>query len=249
MNDAKRDPRLRGDVMVVTGGTGALGRVIVNRFAAEGMKIYVPTLSIEKFRSIFDNSMDENAEFSLRKIYALQCDANKEENVRKFIDDVIKKEGRIDYLINTIGGYHLKKNVAEMDTELVDKMMKLNFYSTFYFCRHTLKNMIGNNFGRIIAIGAMPAVELTQGRFAYAISKSNVISLIQTIALECKDNNITANVIVPGIIDTKANRDSMPNADYSKWVKPEEIAGTILNLLSDDAKSYRGNVIKMYGKI
>jgi NAD(P)-dependent dehydrogenase (short-subunit alcohol dehydrogenase family) len=128
-------------------------------------------------------------------------------------------------------------------------MMNLNFYSTFFFCKHSLENMILNNYGRIIAIGAMPAVELSAGKFAYAISKMNVINLIQTIALENKDNNITANAIIPGIIDTPANRKSMPKAEFDKWVKPEEIAETIMNLISDNARSFRGNIIKIYGKI
>jgi NAD(P)-dependent dehydrogenase (short-subunit alcohol dehydrogenase family) len=238
-------------IAIITGGTGGLGRVIVNRFADEGMKIYVPTLSVENFRSIFDNSGNtiNEKEFKLRKIYGLHCNADREEDVKNFINDVLKRENRVDYLVNTVGGYHPKKNVVDMDTELVLKMMKLNFYSTFYFCNQVLRNMINNNYGRIIAIGAMPAVELSTGRFAYSISKSNVINLMQTIALENKDYNITTNVIVPSIIDTKANRESMPNADFNKWVKPEEIANTIIYLLSDDAKSYRGNVIKMYGKV
>ena len=237
-------------IAIITGGTGALGSVIVNRFAEERMKIYVPTLSIENFKSTFDNSQDTGStEFKLRKIYGLHCDAGSEESVKNFIDDVFKREGRIDYLINTVGGYHPKKNIVDMDSELVEKMMKLNFYSAFYFSKYSLKFMVENNYGRIAAIGAIPAVELSSRKFAYSISKSNVINLMETIALENKDKNITANAIIPGIIDTKANRESIPNADYNKWVKPEEIAETILYLLSDNAKSFRGNIIKMYGKI
>ncbi len=243
---------LENKVAVVTGGTGGLGRVIVSLFADKGMKIYVPTLSVENFRNVFDNSNEADTkteEFKLRMIYGLKCDANSEEDVKNFIGDVIRRESKIDFLINTVGGYHPKKNIINMDSELIEKMMALNFYSTFYFCKHSLKNMADNNFGRIVAIGAMPAVELTAGRFAYSISKANVVNLIQTIALENKDNNVTANVIIPGVIDTKANRESMPNADFNKWVRPEEIAETILYLISEDAKSFRGNVIKMYGKI
>jgi NAD(P)-dependent dehydrogenase (short-subunit alcohol dehydrogenase family) len=235
---------------IVTGGTGALGRVIVNSFASEGMKVYVPTRTIDDFRNIFDNSnADDVNEFKLRKIFGLQCDAANEGSVKNFIDDVLKREGRIDYLVNTVGGYHPKKNVADMEMELVDKMFELNFKTTFYFCRNVLKNMLDNNFGRIAAIGAMPAVEISAGRLAYTVSKSAVVKLIQTIAEETKENNITANVIIPSIIDTPANRQSMPKADFSKWVKPEDIAGTILFLLSNEAASFRGNVIKMYGKV
>jgi NAD(P)-dependent dehydrogenase (short-subunit alcohol dehydrogenase family) len=128
-------------------------------------------------------------------------------------------------------------------------MMKLNFKTAFNFSKNVLKSMIDRNYGRIISIAAMPAIEISAGRFAYSVSKSAVINLMRTIAEECKGFNITANCIVPSIINTEANRKSMPNADYDKWVKPEEIAETILYLLSDDAKSFKGNVIKMYGKI
>jgi NAD(P)-dependent dehydrogenase (short-subunit alcohol dehydrogenase family) len=237
-------------IAIVTGGTGALGRVIVSLFADKGMRVYVPVRKVEDFRNMFDTSKSEEAAaFKLRKIYGLQCDAMKEDDVIRFIGDVLKQEKHIDYLINTVGGYHTKKNIVEMDTELVDKMMNLNFKSSFYFCKNVLKSMIENGFGRIVAIGAMPALEITPGKFAYSVSKSNVVNLIQTIAEECKDNDITANVIVPSIIDTPANRASMPNADFSRWVKPEDIAETVLFLLSDTAGSLRGNVVKMYGRV
>ena len=213
------------------------------------MKVYVPSQNIENFREIFDNSetANEGGEFKLRKIYSLQCDATDELNVKEFITDILKHEGRIDFLINTVGGYHSKINIVDMDSELLDKMLELNLKSTFYFCKYVLKSMIENNFGRITAIGAMPAVEITSGKFAYSVSKSGVVNLIKTIAEEIKEYGITANAIIPSIIDTPANRKSMPNGNFNKWVKPEDIAETILFLMSDAAKSFRGNIIKMYG--
>jgi NAD(P)-dependent dehydrogenase (short-subunit alcohol dehydrogenase family) len=238
----------KNKIAIVTGGTGALGKIITDKFADAGMKVYVPSQSIEKFREIFDNSetASEGGEFKLRKIYSLQCDATDEINVKEFITDILKREGRIDFLVNTVGGYHSKINIVDMDSELVDKMLELNFKSTFYFCKHALKSMIEKNFGRITAIGAMPAVEISPGKFAYSISKSNVVNLIQTIAEETKEYDIIANAIIPSIIDTPVNRKSMPNGNFNKWVKPEDIAETILFLLSDAAKSFRGNIIKMY---
>jgi NAD(P)-dependent dehydrogenase (short-subunit alcohol dehydrogenase family) len=238
-------------VAVVTGGTGALGKTIVDLFAEKEMKVYVPSLSIERFREIFDNSAgaELSGEFKLRKIYCLHCDASSEEDVESFINDVLKREGRIDYLVNTVGGYHTKKNIVDMDSALVDKMLTLNFKTAFFFSKNALKSMLEKNFGRIVAIGAMPAVEITAGKFAYSVSKSNVVNLIQTIAEETKENDITANAIIPSTIDTPANRESMKNADFSKWVKPEDIAETVLFMLSDAARSFRGNVIKMYGGV
>lgn len=237
-------------VAIVTGGTGSLGRIIVERFAEEEMKIYVPALSVEKFRDIFDNSAKAGEEeFKLRKIYCLHCDVVNEKEVQEFVSDVLKGEGKIDFLVNTVGGYHSRKDIVDMDSSLIDRMIELNFKSTFYFCKYILKSMIEKNFGRITAIGAMPAIEVSPGKLAYSISKSGVVNLIQTIAEEAKENDITANVIIPSIIDTPANRASMPKGSFDKWVKPEDIAETILFLLSEPAKSFRGNAIRMYGGI
>ena len=225
-----------------------MGRVIVNLFAERGMKIYVPVRSIEEFKKVFDNSIspNENETFKLRKIYALQCDAENETDIKSFIDDVVKREGRIDYLVNTVGGYHSKKSIIDMDYGFVEHMINLNFKSAFCFCRYALEYMLKNNYGRITAIGAIPALTTSPGKFAYSVSKSAVVNLIQTVAEEYKDNNIKANVIIPSTIDTEANRKSMPDADYNRWVKPENIAETILFSFSESAKSFRGNIIKMY---
>ncbi len=238
-------------IAVVTGGTGELGRIIVERLAREEIKVYVPARSVEKFGEIFDSSKMPGGEegFKLRRIYCLHCDSAREDDVRDFVGDVLKQEGKIDYLVNTVGGYHAKKDIVNMESSLVENMLELNFKSTFYFCKYVLKSMIDRNFGRITAMGAMPAIEISSGKLAYSVSKSAVVNLIQTIAEETKGNDIAANVIIPSIIDTPANRKSMPGGDFSKWVKPEDVAETILFLLSDAAKSFRGSLIKMYGAI
>jgi 3alpha(or 20beta)-hydroxysteroid dehydrogenase len=104
-------------IAIVTGGTGGLGRVVTEIFAENGMKVYLPVRSIEQFRELFDNSKSEKeTKFKLRKIYALQCDAEIEAEGISFISDVLKQENRVDYLINTVGGYHKKENVVDMDS-------------------------------------------------------------------------------------------------------------------------------------
>jgi NAD(P)-dependent dehydrogenase (short-subunit alcohol dehydrogenase family) len=236
-------------IAIVTGGTEALGRVIVKKIVEAGMKVYLPVQSIEHFKTVFDNSGEKEEGFSLRKIYALPCNASNEFEAKGFVEDTIKLAGRVDYLINTIGGYHPKRMVADTDSELLNKQLKLNFFSTFYFTHASLKNMVVNNYGRIVSIGAKPAMETTAGKFAYSFTKSGVVNLMQTIAEELKEYNITTAAIIPSVIDTPANRESMQNQDFTKWVTPEEIAETIMFLLSDSAKGLRGNVIKMYGRV
>ena len=239
----------KNKVAVVTGGTGGLGRVVVSKFADAGMKVYVPTRDEKEFQQIFDSSADGAEAFRLRMIFGLVCDAFDEAQVREFIGDVLVREGRIDYLVNTVGGFHPKKNIADMDTELLQNQLRFNFLSTWYFTRNALNPMIKNNYGRIASIAAKPALETTPGKFAYSVSKAGIINLMQTIAEECKGNNIRTAAIVPSIIDTPANRQSMPDADPSHWVSPEEIGETIMYLFSDSAKSLRGSVIKMYGGV
>jgi NAD(P)-dependent dehydrogenase (short-subunit alcohol dehydrogenase family) len=103
--------------------------------------------------------------------------------------------------------------------------------------------------GRIISMAAMAALSPTAGRGAYAIAKRGVVTLTETIAEEVKGSGITANAIAPGIILTPANRASMPSADTSRWVTPEEIAALVLYLCSEDARSVSGNVLKVYGGV
>ncbi len=235
-------------VAIVTGGTGALGRVIVNHFAVMGMKVYVPVRSMTEFMRVFEQSAE--TEFKgLPKRYGVPCDASNETEVREFCENVVKQEKRIDFLVNTVGGYHPKKMIMDTDKELIDNQLLLNFYTTFYFTKHSLSFFKANNFGRVVSVGAKPAIETTAGKFAYSFSKAGVINLMQTLAEEHKEDNITFNAIIPSVIDTPANRESMQNQDFSKWVSPQEIAETCLFLLGDGAKSFRGNVIKMYGKV
>src|SRR4030095_2424615 len=237
-------------IAIITGGTGALGRVIVNKFAEEGMKVYVPVRSLNEFNEVFDTSQSNDTEFKgLLKRYALPCDATDEEEVKEFCDNVVKQEKRIDFLINTVGGYHPKRMITDTNTELIESQLKLNFYTTFFFTKHALTYMKTSGFGRVVSIGAKQATEPTPGKFAYSFSKQGVVNLMQTLAEEFKEEDITFNVIIPSIIDTQANRESMQNADFSKWVSPQDIAETCLFLMGEGAKSFRGNIIRMYGGV
>ena len=235
-------------VAIVTGGTGALGRYIVNKFADENIKIFVPSLSLEKFNEVFDKSRETSEKFRLRKIYSFICDANDEKSVSDFVENVASNgNGKIDFLINTVGGYHPPKNIDEMKTDFLNKYLNINFISTFRFSRNVLRIMKQNEYGRIISIGAMAGTETSPGRFAYAVSKSAVINLMNTISSEFKDKNIRCNTIIPGTIDTPANREWGSEEDIKNWVKPEDIADIIFDLISDKYKSVRESLIKIYG--
>jgi NAD(P)-dependent dehydrogenase (short-subunit alcohol dehydrogenase family) len=236
-------------IAIVTGGTGALGRHIVDKLAGAGVKVYVPSISMEEFNSVFDRSQTSDEAPDIKSIFSFVCNATDETSVVEFVDSVSKLEnGKIDYLINTVGGIHPKVQVADMDSELLNKMLNLNFKSTFYFTREVLKNMKDKAYGRIISIGAIAALEPSPGVFAYSMAKAGVINLMDTIAEENKDFDIRANTIIPSILDTPANREWGSEDDIKTWVKPENIAEIIYTLLRDSFSEVRQSTIKVYGK-
>ncbi len=236
-------------VAIVTGGTGALGRSVVRKFSDEGLKVYVPVVTLHEFTEVFDKSQTaDSVEFKLKRIFGFECNAIDENSVIEFLNNVNSLEkGKIDYLINTVGGISPASNVSELQSTELDKMIDLNFKSAFYFTRETLKVMLKNNFGRIISIGAIAGLNTTPGRFAYSFAKAGVINLMDTVSEELKDKNIRCNTIIPGIIDTPANREWGSPDDIKKWTKPEQISDIIYNFISDEFSSVRSSHIKVYG--
>ncbi|MBI4534690.1 MAG: SDR family oxidoreductase, partial [Ignavibacteriae bacterium] len=155
--------------------------------------------------------------------------------------------GQVDFLANTAGGYVGGNEIADVTLEEWESIIKMNLLTTFLVCRAALRDMRRHNFGRIINIAAMPALNPSPKKGPYAVSKSGVITLTETIAAEVKGTGITANAIAPSTILTDANKRSMPNADFRKWVPPEHLADLIMYLCSDSAASINGNVIRVYG--
>lgn len=240
---------MRTKTAIVTGGTGALGRVIVNRLADEGVKVYVPSRSMKEFSDIFDESIRTDPEQKiLRKIYSFECNAQDEESVKEFVENVsVQENGQLDFLINTVGGIGKKADVSELTARDLDEMYDLNLKTTFYFTREVLNRMIDNNFGRIISVGAIAGMEISPGRFAYSMAKAGVINLMETVSEEVKDKNIRCNTIIPSIIDTPANREWGTEDDIKKWVKPQDIAEIIYSYISNEFSPVRGSNIKVYG--
>jgi NAD(P)-dependent dehydrogenase (short-subunit alcohol dehydrogenase family) len=229
---------------IVTGGTGALGRFIVNKFAAENIKVYVPARNVDKFRDIFDSSKNEES-FSLRKIFSFECDASDEKSITEFVEKVgALEKGKIDILVNTIGGIHPLIKVSELSTDEFNKYWNLNFLSAFIFSREVLKHMLKNNFGRIISIGALAGLEATPDRFPYSVSKASVIHLMNTISKEYEADNIKGFSVIPGIIDTPANREWGSEEEIKNWAKPEVIADKIFKL-TKESLSADSNIIKI----
>lgn len=161
---------------------------------------------------------------------------------------MVEEAGPIDALVHLLGGFDGGEPVARTDDAVWNRMMTLNLNAAFYMFRAVLPGMLSAGRGRIVAIGSRTGVEPSANLSAYGVSKAGVIALVRTIALETKNTGVTANVVLPSTIDTPGNRKAMPDADYSRWVKPESIAKLLVWLASEDSADVNGAVIPIYGK-
>jgi NAD(P)-dependent dehydrogenase (short-subunit alcohol dehydrogenase family) len=235
---------LSNKTAIVTGGTGALGSVVVEKFFEAGMNIAIPYHSLDSITGL-PRKMREAANHLLM----MQTDLAEDDQVREFVEHVVRKFNRVHVLVNIAGGYSGGRRIADTSPDEWDSMMTKNLKTAFLMSREILKPMLAQRFGRIVSIAAMPALTSGANKGAYAISKRGVIALMETIADEVKESGVTANAIAPSIILTEANKASMPNTEFAKWVTPAEIAELIMFLCSESARSINGNVIKIFGGV
>ncbi len=228
---------------IITGGTGALGRAVTAAFVKAGASVAVPYIVEEEVRLLKSKLRQ-----SMTKVQLQNVDLFKESDVRNSVRFFAKKLRRIDFLVNLVGGYFGGPTIAETDERDWDRMMRLNLKPTFLACKAVLPYMVKRRSGRIVNIASESGLRGEGTLGAYSVSKSGVLRLTETIADEYREYNITANAILPRIIDTQANREAMPKANFSKWPKPEEIARVVLFLTSDDSKLVSGAAIPVYGR-
>ncbi len=233
----------RTRVAIVTGGTGALGRSIVSHFLQEGVAVAVPYRDANKLgetRPPFD-APEERLLFHAAHL-------EKEDDVSRVLQSVVQRFGGIDYLVNAAGGYRGGTPVDQLSVQEWEEMVTMNLHTAFLVSRGALRMMKQAGFGRIVTIAALAGISPGSRRAAYAVSKAGAIALTKAIAEEGKGLGITANAIAPGTIRTEANLASMPGADTSTWVTPEEISRLVLFLCSDEARSITGNVLRITGE-
>ena len=167
--------------------------------------------------------------------------------VQQLADAIVEKYGRLDVLVNTIGGYAGGTPLWQLEPRVFEQMMTLNVRAGYVLSRAFVPLMLQRGSGVIINIASRAAVDHAAGAAAYAASKAAAVAMIDSLAADLYGTGVRANSILPSIIDTEANRAAMPKADYSKWPKPEDIAKVILLLCSDDAKLIHGASIPVYG--
>lgn len=229
---------------VVTGATGALGRVVTRRLLLEGASVVALFRSEEKF-NLLKNYVGETVNLS-----GFKGDATTEEGCRGLVDSALKEHGHVDVMMNIAGGYRGGFTLAETSVGDWDWLMNLNLRSVYLSCRAVIPHMIERDYGRIVNISAKTSSR--EGRkfksAAYAVSKAGVRVLTEALAEEVSKYNINVNCVMPSVIDTEANRAAYPKARYGNWVPPSDIAELIVFLSSDASSHIRGACIPIYGK-
>lgn len=219
--------RLNGKVVVITGGSGALGHAVTPACVQAGARVI---------------TVDRNPPPQVAGAAAMQADVTDEADVQRVVNEVIQTHGRIDVLINLVGGFAMGR-VEETDAALWQRMLAMNVTAAFLLSKAVLPHMVKHGTGRILHVAAWAAVEPFPGAAAYIVAKSSLLALIRVLALELKGSGVTVNGVLPNTIDTPANRASMPQADPSTWTNPKSIAKTLIFLASDEAAQISGATI------
>lgn len=229
---------MKGRIVVVTGGTGALGQSISTRLLAAGATVCVPYAVAEERQAL-----EARLGPDLRgRLHARPADLTDEPAFGSFVRGVLEAHGRLDALVNGVGGF-AGGDLASTTLADWERIMALNLTSTVIGCRGVLPAMMAARTGRIVNI-ASRAVAPPQGGFiAYTVSKAAVITLTQALAQEVKGHGITVNAVLPSTMDTPANRRAMPDADRSGWVSTQAVAEVVAYLLSEQAAAISGAAI------
>jgi NAD(P)-dependent dehydrogenase (short-subunit alcohol dehydrogenase family) len=229
-------------IALVAGGTGGLGRAASLVLLEHGYTVAVTYRRVEEWERL-----QSAAGANKPRLQGFGVDVIDENAVAGLIGHLVEKCGRLDALINTVGGYVGGIPLWELDGNVFDQMLALNLRSGFVLCRAAVPVMLKQGGGSIVNVASKAAFDHAAGAAAYAASKAAAIAMMDSLAADLKGTGVRVNSIVPSIIDTEANRKAMPKSDFSKWPKPEEIARVILFLCGDDAKVVHGASIPVYG--
>jgi NAD(P)-dependent dehydrogenase (short-subunit alcohol dehydrogenase family) len=230
-------------IVMVTGAAGNLGVVLSRAFQASGAKLALVERGEDKLGQAFPD-LRTSPDYLL-----VNCaDLMDESTVDTSVAEIIQHFGRIDVLVNTVGGFRAGEMLHETSIETWEFLLALNARSVFITCKKVIPHMLKHGSGKIVNVAARPGLEGRAGMAAYSASKSAVFRLTESMSAELKLLGININCIIPGTIDTPQNREAMPDADFSTWVNPASLADVILFLSSDAARDIHGAALPVYGK-
>ena len=225
--------------VIVTGGAGALGRAVVDYYETKGASVAILDYSDELLNASYPKKNDSNC--------YLSCDLTNRSSCGNGLRTAIKQLGGIDILCNIAGGFMMGEDVHETSDQTWDFLFDLNARSIMNAASTVVPSMLENNGGKIVNVAARAANAGLAKMGPYIASKAAVARLTESMAMELREQNINVNCVMPGIIDTPRNRSDMPDADFSKWVTPSNLANVIGFLTSDDAISVHGASIPVDG--
>jgi len=239
---------LEGKVALITGGTGALGRVVCAAFVAAGARLVV-TYLVENEVGVFRAAVPMGGAAVPTGGYELaKVDLTSARAVGDLVQRALSAHGRVDVLLNLAGAFWGGVPLTETPEAELDRMLTVNLKTAFLCAQAVLPAMIRQRSGRIVNVTSRPALTGGANLSAYAIAKAGVAALTRALADEVREHGITVNAIAPSTIDTPANRAAMPDVDPARWVKPEEIAATLVFLASDAAAATSGAIIPVYAR-
>lgn len=225
-------------VALVAGGTGGLGRAISAAFLDGGAIVVVTYRRAAEF-----DALKRAAGAKAARLEGHAVDVMDEAAVNALVGGIVARHGRLDAMVNAVGGYSAGAPLWEMETSVLDHMLSLNLRAGYLLARAAVPAMLKQGRGALVNVAATAAFNHMAAAGAYVASKAAAVAMIDSLAADLKGSGVRANSICPSIIDTEANRKAMPDADHSKWPKPEEIARVVLFLCSADAKLVHGAAI------
>lgn len=220
--------------VLVAGGTGALGTAVVKELVASGYPVGA-TWVVESERERLEGL--EGVELIKADLF----DANDAASAVAAVSEIAA-------VVNLVGGYAQGGRVHETEPDEFDRLMRLNLRPNITLARAAIPRFLRRGGGAFVAVSARPALRPFSGAAPYIVAKAAVLSFVQALDAEYRQDGVRANAILPSVIDTPANRESHPNADYEKWVKPEDIAKVVRFLISDDSAPTSGAAVPVYGR-
>ena len=230
--------RFQGQVVLVAGGTGALGSAVARAFIQEGANVAVTYRTPREYDDLQGSVSSDRA-----RLRGHQIDVTNEAEMSRLAAAIDAEFHRLDVLVNTAGGYSGGPKLWDIESAVLERMLDLNLRSAFVTSRSVLPILLRQDRGCIVNVAAKAAVDQPGGAGAYVASKAAALALMHSLAMDLKGTAIRVNSVLPNIIDTAANRRDMPRANFATWTKPEDIARVILFLCTEDARPINGAAV------
>ncbi|MCM1984795.1 3-oxoacyl-ACP reductase FabG [Lyngbya confervoides] len=231
---------MRNRHVLLTGGSGGLGQGVTPLLLAQGALITLPYINqteVDQLRQLL-------APAELARIRFVEADLSHEGQVQQLVDSM----SHLDVLVHLVGGFSMG-STTEYGLDQWHANLQINLTTTFLLCKHSLRRMQSHGYGRIVTVGSGAAQSPPAQMAAYSAAKAGVVAFTQAIAAETKGTNITANTVLPSVIDTAANREALGQAQADQWVTPQSLGQVICFLASEAARDIRGAAVPVFGNV